>query len=380
MEVVNHKLTVADLDWYGYTDVVKSWDSQGYKSFVDKYAEVIPVGTKGADYSFDQWYPHRSTNMYYEAPEHMSGEDYPTIILDEDNNLDDYNPLNVGDTFLCNGVRGYEEDGTILSDHELMIKVVSKDDDNKAVGVKVINGKKIDDVKGCLPEIDDTALTWLANDGSVIYNQLPSRSPWANYCQEFKQVVSADRDAIKKLDDLGYGFSMKDLIRMGKSTLKYGRDNALFFSTINTNFQTTNGVWYSAGLTFRYSDSSTAEDEFYELTRQLSGGNFQKREFIIPCSRHLFETFKTIDGAKLDGSTMEIASQFGPVLKFQIYELFEDRDDDFYGIAFPIGELVKYEYQPLTETYSKDGLTCTISECCALGFKKPNNAMRIIKR
>lgn len=28
----------------------------------------------------------------------------------------------------------------------------------------------------------------------------------------------------------------------------------------------------------------------------------------------------------------------------------------------------------------KDGLTCQLSECCALGFKNPDAAYRIIKR
>lgn len=98
--------------------------------------------------------------------------------------------FDVSDTILVQGVYGYDASGTKQSNEELVLYVVSRDDNN-GMKVQAVNGKKIGDVEGCVPSIDEgTPLIRMGRAATELdvmspqFEALPQKAQ--QYCQIFK--------------------------------------------------------------------------------------------------------------------------------------------------------------------------------------------------
>lgn len=388
MDFYNHKLTKSDITTQRHQPVISTLRVPKYKSVFDQYATVVYTSTRyvsTADEITNYAYRNYEISDDYTAPQTMTGDDYPTISLPMD--VQDAH-ASVGDLIFTDAVRGYLPDGQTLSDRGLMLCVVGIDADNDTVDVKAINGKKIGNVKGCVPSIDSGELFYWCGRMEIDNMSANSFIPRGhtvnddnNYCQNFTQIVSAEKSAIIALNEKGYGFSMKDMVRMGQSDLKRGRDFSFLYSAPSDIYQTNLGLWYQAGHTFRYSSEAegTPSERVDALMRAL--GSYSAKDYICLGGRDFEAWFLRVfeDAVLNDDGTYTIKCSEGTI-KFILSPLFEEGPYPANGLIFPKDELIKYVYQPYTEVYSKDGLTCTISECAALGFKAPLNTLRIIKR
>lgn len=389
MRVINHKLTTADLDDAGYYGYIVDYlaKQKSYTSLLDKFAAVTPVDKDAFNGAREDW-PNTPSGYYtttkvaanYTAPATMGAGSSNIVTIETEND----SIFVKGDYILVLGIRGYEADGRTLSSKELVLYV---EDNNETDGLQVsaVNGKTISTVINCVPSIEEgTTFVKMGNDvEGTIRNIIPSTRNGI-HLQNFFQTVSVDERALEDLNKQGWEYTMKDMVRMALNNFKLTRDMSLMYSASNGT-RGIDGIWDTAGKTSRYSEDEDLGKLLNEIDRVLLCDNSGRpADYIFLAGTKCCSFLASARGLSGYDLTVKRGSMVfnGIAGKITIYPyaLFDDAGQEDNGIIFPAGELLKYSSKPLTESYSKDGFTCQLSECCALGFKNTQTARRIIKR
>lgn len=159
----------------------------------------------------------------YDAPNTMTPGTSPKVYIHTDKD----EIFDASDTILVQGIMGYESDGRTTSNHELVLYVTDRDSQN-GLGVMAVNGKKIGDVEGCLPDIPaDTTLIRMGRAASELdvmspqFEAMPQKMQ--NYCQIFKMQV--EQSTLQRLANKEVNWTMSDQEEAAIYDMRLGMEN-----------------------------------------------------------------------------------------------------------------------------------------------------------
>lgn len=371
--------------------------------FFSQLAETVPVTERTASFSPEAPFQHFTllVKAYDEPDSDVVTSDDVRVTLQTDN--DDM--FAVGDTILVQGVYGYEPDGETQADQELVVLVVSNEDE---LVVKAINGKIIGDVEGCMPSISRGAVLIKLGkaastiDATAVPTSLPSFPAIENYCQTFKMMLSEDSSnvcgVISEMSDLN-----DDENRLLKEFI-YERDLSYLYGvkrkSLNADGEDvyfTGGIWSQAGKEFAYStDDDPSSNFIVDLFREAFTGSdnipFSNTKYLIGGSQLMGWILMCLGSALAPGaatifkgaSWIELSSPFG-VMYLTCSEAFDMIGGEYNGIVVDLAFLKRYVKQPLRGDFvdfvDKDqnrvkGLVFSEESCMMITY--PKSAMRIL--
>ena len=339
---------------------------------------------------------------YTEPSSGSATQEHTRVILETLND----EMFDVSDTILVQGVHGYEEDGITLSDRELVLYVVARDDDN-GLRVQAVNGKKIGTVAGCVPSIDEgTTLIRMGRAATELdvmspqFEALPQKAQ--QYCQIFKMLV--EQSTLQKLSNKEVPWTMNDQeeaaiydMRMGmEKSFLFGTKAKLWDNTKKENVMLTGGIWWQAGKDFAYSSSNElTQQSIVDLMRQAFTGNAGSKRKILSGGSGLIGRINKLDYnhvitasdtvTKWGIDFTELRSKFG-TLYVLLSEVFDECGMEDNGIIIDPEYLQKYTHQPFTaETLNLkasgvrnvDATVLTEASCLVLRYPKAH--MRITR-
>lgn len=303
----------------------------------------------------------------------------------------------VSDTILVQGVHGYEQDGITLSDSELVLYVVARDDDN-GLRVQAVNGKKIGTVAGCVPSIDEgTRLVRMGRAAAELdvmspqFEALPQKHE--QYCQIFKSMVSessmdnVDEDSKWTPSDMEEA-AIHDMRRAMEKTFLFGVKARIWDNTKQQLVTLTEGIWHQAGKTFEY--DSFSQDVAVDLLRKAFTKDEGGKHKVLLAGSGLVASINKMDYSKVvkasDSVTKwgidftELHSKFG-TLSVILCEVFDDSGMEDNGIVIDLELLKKYTFEPFSRNeVNADGESVTVfSETSCLVLMNSNAHMRIVK-
>ena len=155
---------------------------------ISRYAGSKHAGSMTVDYYSVDTKPTSTTlTEDVSSPMVQEGDETPTLVIHTANN-EIFDPT---DTILVQKVAGYESDGVSESVQDLMLYVLSRD--NNGVTVMAVNGPSYHGVPNCFPDIDKgTHLIRMGRAASELdvqspqFESLPKKS--RNLCQIFKGI------------------------------------------------------------------------------------------------------------------------------------------------------------------------------------------------
>ena len=309
------------------------------------------------------------------------------------------------DTILVQGIMGYESDGTTPSENELVLYVTDRDSQN-GLGVMAVNGKKIGDVKGCMPSIpSETTLIRMGRAASELdvmspqFEAMPQKMQ--NFCQIFKMQV--EQSTLQRLANKEVNWNMSDQEEAAIYDMRLGMEKSFLFGVKRSlwdpekkeNIMFTGGIWYQAGRTFRYSDNMDGDQLVELMRRAFTGNKGSKRKVLIGGSK-LIGMLNKLDYTRVVTSHdtvskwgidfTEVRSKFG-TLYLLLSEIFDECGMEECGMVIDPEYLQKYSHVPFsTESLNLkssglrnvDALVLTEASCLVLRY--PNAHMRIVQR
>lgn len=155
---------------------------------ISRYAGSKHSGSMVVEYySVDTKPTSTAVSLNVSESDVSDGDETPITIISTENN-DIFDPT---DTILVQDTPGYEADGVTESGQDLMLYVVSRD--NNGVAVIAVNGPTINNVRNCLPAIvKGTPLVRMGRAASELdvqspqFESLPKKN--RNLCQIFKGI------------------------------------------------------------------------------------------------------------------------------------------------------------------------------------------------
>lgn len=313
--------------------------------------------------------------------------------------------FDVSDTILVQGIAGYEPDGTTLSDKELVLYVVSRDDTN-GLRVQAVNGKTIGDVEGCVPSIPaGTTLIRMGRAATELdvmspqFEALPHKA--TQFCQIFKMQV--EESTMQKIANKEVPWTMNDQeeaaiydMRMGmEKSFLFGVKGKIWDSAKKEYVMLTGGIWHQAGKDYMYEEGELTQTSIIDLMREAFTGNAgSKRKILIGGSQLIGEINKLDYNRVITASDTvtkwgidftELRSKFG-TLYVLLSEVFDECGMASAGMIIDPEYLQKYTHQPFTaETLNLkasgvrnvDATVLTETSCLVLRYPKAH--MRITK-
>lgn len=337
----------------------------------------------------------------YDAPATMAAGASTKVYIHTDK---DY-IFDPSDTILVQGIKGYESDGIKAGEHDLVLYVTDRDTQN-GVGVMAVNGKKIGNVEGCVPNIPaETTLIRMGRAASELdvmspqFEAMPQKMQ--NYCQIFKMQV--EQSTLQRLANKEVNWNMSDQEEAAIYDMRLGMEKSFLFGVKRSlwdpekkeNIMFTGGIWYQAGRTFSYSDDMDG-DQLVELMRKAFTGNKgSKRKVLIGGSKLIgmlnkLDYTRVVTGhdtvSKWGIDFTEVRSKFG-TLYLMLSEIFDECGMAECGMVIDPEYLQKYCHVPFsTESLNLkssglrnvDALVLTEASCLVLRY--PNAHMRIVQR
>ncbi|MBR6758293.1 MAG: DUF5309 family protein [Bacteroidaceae bacterium] len=310
------------------------------------------------------------------------------------------------DTIMVKDVKGYEEDGTTTSEASLVLYVLGKDADTGALLVTAVNGKRIGEIKGCVPNIHVGAkLVRMGRAATELdvqtaqFESLPVKSQ--NFCQIFKMQIEQSTFMKIANKEVEWDFSDQEeaaiydmRLSMEKSFL-FGVKSNIFDPLKKENVSLTGGIWWQAGKQFEYSPSDDwTHEQLIDMMQMCFTGNAgNKRKVLIGGSELIgrlnkMEAFKTLSNentmAKWGLDFNEIVSKFGKLYVLHS-EVFDDCGKSDHGFIFDPEYIQKWSHVPFGSQAldlkkagirNTDALVLTEASCMTLRY--PNAHMRIV--
>ena len=324
------------------------------------------------------------------------------IVLPTDNN----EIFDASDTILVQGVNGYEPDGITRSKQELVLYVVSRDESN-VLRVQAVNGKKIGEIEGCVPTIEEgTTLIRMGRAATELdvmspqFEALPKKAQ--QYCQIFKMQV--EQSTLQKLANKEVEWTMTDQEEAAIYDMRLGMEKSFLFGTKariwdnvkKENVMLTGGIWWQAGKDYIYSAASDLNQEsIVDLMRQAFTGNAGSKRKILIGGSGLIGRLNKLDYNRIINASdtvtkwgidfTELRSKFG-TLYVLLSEVFDECGMEDNGIIIDPEYLQKYVHQPFSaETLNLkasgvrnvDATVLTETSCLVLRYPKAH--MRIVK-
>ena len=316
------------------------------------------------------------------------------------------NTFEVSDTIMVKDVSGYEEDGVTKSKASLVLYVLSKDADTGAILVTAVNGKRIGEIKGCVPNIHIGAM--LVRMGRAAteldvqtsqFESLPIKSQ--NFCQIFKMQIEQSTFMKIANKEVEWDFSDQEeaaiydmRLSMEKSFL-FGIKSNIYDHLKKENVSLTGGIWWQAGKEFEYPISEEWSHELLiDMMKSCFTGNAgNKRKVLIAGSDLIgrlnkMDAFKTMTGEntmmKWGLDFNEIVSKFGKLYVLHS-EIFDDCGKSSHGLIFDPEYIQKWSHVPFGSQAldlkkagirNTDALVLTEASCMTLRY--PNAHMRIV--
>ncbi len=245
--------------------------------------------------------------------------------------------FDVSDTILVQGVSGYAPDGTTVTNNDLVLYVVKKEDNDGGIWVMAANGMKVGDTENCVPKISKSTI----------------------------------------------------LIRMGRAASELDVMSPQFEALLLTG-----GIWYQAGKAFNYDGEKFTQNEVVDLMRDAFTGNAGSKRKILIGGSGLIGRLNKLEYSKVvtAGENVvkwgidfsELRSKFG-TLYVLLSEVFDEVGMADNGMVIDPEYLQKYCHIPFTTealnlkasgVRNVDALVLTEASCLVLRYPKAH--MRIV--
>ena len=312
--------------------------------------------------------------------------------------------FDTSDTILVQGVNGYENGGTTVASQELVLYVLSRDE-NGGIYVLSVNGKKIGNNPNCVPTIEaGVTLIRMGRAASELdvmspqFEALPQKAQ--NHCQIFKMQV--EQSTLQKLANKEVEWDMSDQeeaaiydMRLGmEKSFLFGVKNKLWDPAKKENIMLTGGIWFQAGKTFNYDDKSLTQDSIIDMMREAFTGNAGSKRKILIGGSGLIGRLNKLNYTKMvtSGESVvkwgidfsELRSKFG-TLYVLLSEVFDEVGMADNGMIIDPEYLQKYSHIPFSSESldlkasgqrNVDALVLTEASCLVLRYPKAH--MRIV--
>ena len=313
--------------------------------------------------------------------------------------------FDVSDTILVQGVYGYDATGTEQSNEELVLYVVSRDDNN-GMKVQAVNGKKIGNRDGCIPSIDEgTTLIRMGRAATELdvmspqFEALPHKAQ--QFCQIFKMQV--EQSVLQKLSNKEVPWTMNDQEEAAIYDMRLGMEKSFLFgvkgkiwdSTKKEYVMLTGGIWKQAGKEFVYNAQSINQESIIDMMRRAFTGNAGSKRKILIGGSELIGTINKLDYNRVITASdtvtkwgidfTELRSKFG-TLYVLLSEVFDECGMAANGMIIDPEYLQKYVHQPFsaeTLNLKASGVrnvdATVLTETSRLVLRYPKAHMRIIR-
>ena len=309
------------------------------------------------------------------------------------------------ETILVKGVEGYADDGVTPSGNDLVLYVLGKTESGD-LRVIAVNGKKIGSTMNCVPSLDSgTTLIRMGRAASELdvqtsqFESLPVKAQ--NYCQIFKMQIEQSTFAKIANKEANWSFSDQEEaaiydMRLGmEKNFLFGAKRKIYDPEKHEDVMLTGGIWFQAGKTFSYSESSFTQDTLIDIMRNAFTGNAGSKRKVLIGGSGLIGAINKIDTTKVISAGenfvkwgidfSEIRSKFGK-LYVLLSEVFDECGMPDNGLIVDPEYIQKYSHIPFsTEALdlkaagirNTDAIVITEASCLTLRY--PNAHMRIVK-
>ena len=309
------------------------------------------------------------------------------------------------ETILVKGVEGYADDGVTPSGNDLVLYVLGKTESGD-LRVIAVNGKKIGSTMNCVPSLDSgTTLIRMGRAASELdvqtsqFESLPVKAQ--NYCQIFKMQIEQSTFAKIANKEANWSFSDQEEaaiydMRLGmEKNFLFGAKRKIYDPEKHEDVMLTGGIWFQAGKTFGYSESSFTQDTLIDIMRNAFTGNAGSKRKVLIGGSGLIGAINKIDTTKVISAGenfvkwgidfSEIRSKFGK-LYVLLSEVFDECGMPDNGLIVDPEYIQKYSHIPFsTEALdlkaagirNTDAIVITEASCLTLRY--PNAHMRIVK-
>lgn len=312
----------------------------------------------------------------------------------------------VSDTFMVEGVNGYESDGVTLSKANLILYVLGKNSSNGTILVAAVNGKTIGNVKNCVPGIYAQAnLVRMGRAATELdvqtaqFEVLPIKEQ--NYCQIFKMQIEQSTFMRIANKEVEWDFSDQEEaaiydMRLGmEKTFLFGVKQKIYDMFKKETVTLSGGIWWQAGKQFEYKiDEEWTHSMLVDMMQECFTGNAgNKRKVLIGGSNFIgrlnkMEAYKTLTGdnavVKWGIDFNELTSKFGKLYVLHS-EVFDDCGKSDCGFIFDPEYIQKWSHMPFaaqTLDLKKAGIRNTdamvLTEASCMTLRYPSAHMRIV--
>ncbi|MBR5103007.1 MAG: DUF5309 family protein, partial [Muribaculaceae bacterium] len=299
---------------------------------------------------------------------------------------------------------GYNEDGTTQSTSELVLYVMSRDE-NGGIYVIPVNGMKIGNYSNCMPSITQgTALIRMGRAASELdvmspqFEALPQKAQ--NFCQIFKMQV--EQSTLQKLANKEVEWNMSDQEEAAIYDMRLGMEKSFLFgvkrkvwdNAKKENIMFTGGIWHQAGKTFNYDEDMFDQDTIVDLMREAFTGNAGSKRKVLIGGSGLIGRLNKLNYTKMVTANEtvvkwgidfnQLRSKFG-TLYVLLSEVFDECGMADNGMIIDPEYLQKYSHVPFTTealdlkasgVRNVDALVLTEASCLVLRYPKAH--MRIV--
>lgn len=304
--------------------------------------------------------------------------------------------FDVSDTLLAEGIGGYLPNGEADENSNLMLYVLSKDDNG--VQVMPVNGIP-GDGKMLIPDIPakvrivrmGRAATEL-DVQTAQFEALPQKAQ--NYCQIFKMQI--EQSTLQKIANKEVDWTMTDQEEAAIYDMRLGMEKNFLFGAKSKMWDPvkketvflTGGIWAQAGKTFGYSDGDFTQDTVIDLMREAFTGNAGSKRKVLIGGSGLIGRLNKLDYTKMISAGENVAkwgidftemrSKFG-ILYVLLSEVFDECGMADNGMIIDPEYLQKYSHLPFgTEALNlksagvrnTDALVLTEASCLVLRYPK----------
>ncbi|MGN1245897.1 MAG: DUF5309 family protein, partial [Muribaculaceae bacterium] len=310
---------------------------------------------------------------------------------------DNNDSIDVSDTLLVEGIKGYTDDGEPDENSRLVLYVVSKDDEGLIV--MAVNGEPDGAGNRIMPTINPgerlirmgRAATEL-DVQTAQFEALPQKAQ--NYCQIFKMQI--EQSTLQKIANKEVDWTMTDQeeaaiydMRLGiEKNFLFGVKNKLWDPIKKETVMLTGGIWNQAGKTFTYTDGELNQDTVIDLMREAFTGNAGSKRKVLIGGSGLIGRLNKLDYTKMISAGENVAkwgidftemrSKFGK-LYVLLSEVFDECGMPDNGMIIDPEYLQKYSHLPFgTEALNlksagvrnTDALVLTEASCLVLRYPK----------
>ena len=326
----------------------------------------------------------------------------PTAVIHTDND-EIFDPT---DTILVKEVSGYQEGTDIESDNDLVLYVVSRD--QNGVTVMAVNGPTVNGQANCIPNIMAGAeIVRMGRAASELdvqspqFEALPMKN--RNLCQIFKMQV--EQSTLQRLATKEVGWTMSDQEEAAVYDMRLGMEKSFLFGAARQVWDNnkkeyiyfTGGIWKQAGKEYHIETTNgITVDGIVELMRKAFTGNAGSKRKILIGGSGLISSISKLDYTRVITAGQhvskwgidftELRSKFG-CLYLLLSEVFDEVGMEDSGLIIDPEYLQKYTHIPFSTEQlnlkksgvrNVDALVMTEASCLVLRYPKAH--MRVLTR